>query len=124
MRQVFLDALQSASETLSLTALQGYQPAIQIFSTQDLQQQASLAAGASWGYTAVALSHDGELLAVCADRPDQELSVWHWRQASAAWPGSCSCQHTIQHAPAQHADIWVCASKALHASDAAFNARL
>lgn len=81
MQQGFLDALQS--QTCSLTALQGYQPSIHIFSTQDLQQLAGLAAGASWGYTAVALSHDGELLAVCADWPDQELSVWRWRQASA-----------------------------------------
>lgn len=68
-----------------LSFLQGYQPAVNIFSTHDLQQQASLAAGSSLGYTAVAVSHDGELLAVCADSPDLELSVWHWRKASLQW---------------------------------------
>ena len=60
--------------------LQGYPPAIQLFSTQDLQRQAEVTAAAEAGYSAVALSSDGELLAACADQPDLELSVWHWRK--------------------------------------------
>lgn len=66
--------------TAAQTTLQGYQPAIHVYSTHNLQHQASLTAGASFGYTAVALSHDGELLAACADRPDLELTVWQWRK--------------------------------------------
>lgn len=63
--------------------MQGYQPAIHVYSTDDLQHQATVATGASFGFTAVALSHDGELLAVCADCPDLELSVWQWRKVSS-----------------------------------------
>jgi hypothetical protein len=63
--------------------VQGYQPVFNVYSSHDLQQQACLAAGASFAYSAVALSHDGELLAVCADHPDLELSVWQWRKVSA-----------------------------------------
>jgi hypothetical protein len=77
--------------TLLRQLLQGYQPVIIIYSTQDLQQQASVAAGASFGYTAVALSHDGELLAACADSTDLELSVWHWRKASASYTLGMGC---------------------------------
>lgn len=71
-----------ASDTAMSSSVQGYQPVVNVYSTQDLQQQACLAADASFAYTAVALSHDGELLAVCADHPDLELSVWQWRKAS------------------------------------------
>jgi hypothetical protein len=60
--------------------LQGYQPRISIHQQSDLKLLHSLQPTAEYEYTAVALSDNGELLAVCSGTPELQLSVWHWRK--------------------------------------------
>jgi hypothetical protein len=61
-------------------ALQGFQPSVSIYATSSLQLLQSIHASTAFGYTAVALSEDGELLAVCGAEPDLLLTVWQWRK--------------------------------------------
>lgn len=65
-----------------LSMLQGLAPRVTLHRQCDLQLLQRLDGGAEFGYSAVALSGDGELLALCSAAPDCQLSVWHWRKAS------------------------------------------
>jgi hypothetical protein len=70
------------AKPVAAVCLQGYQPRVSIYRHSDLQLLQTIQAGAEFTYTAVALSGDGELLAVCSGAPDQQLSVWQWRTVS------------------------------------------
>jgi hypothetical protein len=61
-------------------AEQGYQPQISVYDAGSLQLLQSLHASTALGYTAIALSADGELLAVSGAEPELLLTVWQWRQ--------------------------------------------
>lgn len=71
--------------------MQGYKPRVVIHRQSDLKQLQSIQADAEFAYTAVALSHDGELLAVCTGEPDRQLSVWHWRKVRLCRSNRWSC---------------------------------
>lgn len=68
------------AETALHPCLQGYQPSISIYRQSDLRLLLSLQANAEFEYTAIALSGNGELLAVCSGTPELQLSVWQWRK--------------------------------------------
>lgn len=57
---------------------QGPSPKVWLYRLSDLKLLVSLPAKAELEYTALALSTDGELLAVCSGSPNASLSVWQW----------------------------------------------
>lgn len=77
-----VQASQHPPPMLCFDWMQGYQPRIAIYDACSLQLLQSIHASAAFGYSAVALSADGELLAVCGREPELLLTVWHWRKAS------------------------------------------
>ena len=59
----------------------------------DLRQLTTLPAKADLEYSALALSGDGELLAVCSGKPNPTLGVWQWRKVrqQAVWRDEAAC---------------------------------
>ncbi len=50
-----------------------------LYRVSDLKQLAVISTGAELALSAIAISHDSELLAVAIDAPDSVLSIWRWR---------------------------------------------
>jgi hypothetical protein len=64
---------------------QGIQSRVWVFSMADLQQPlATLPGLAELELTGLALSADGELLAVASGEPGPSLAVWEWREVRRA----------------------------------------
>lgn len=88
------------AKALTASHPQGYQPRVSIYRQADLQLLQTIPAGAEFGYTAVGLSGDGELLAVCSGAPDQQLSVWQWRKVSGSGnPAKTTCMNAVAVVP-------------------------
>jgi len=75
------------------TTQQGPKPSVWVYSASNLQQLATLPERAELRYHALALSRDGELLAVATGEPGPALAIWQWRKQQLL--ASVSVEHPI-----------------------------